>query len=103
MVKPHPDMMIHLEASHRSEGNLVYSINDQNPSRMLLDTIAKLDSTTKDDTYFIGVYPLEPFSADSTPVQLYNIMSGDPSRGTIALEGDSSPVEGERIQASTNS
>ncbi|KAI0092614.1 hypothetical protein BDY19DRAFT_494858 [Irpex rosettiformis] len=81
-----------------SEGNLIHSIDDQNPSRLLLDAIAKLDSTAKDDTYYVGVYPPTSFSACSTPAQLYNIMSGDPSRGTIALEGDSSPTEGERVQ-----
>ncbi len=80
------------------EGNLVHSIDNKNPSRLLLDAIAKLDSAAKDDTYYIGTYSSATYSPGATPDKLYNIMSGDPSRGTLALEGDSSPTEGARVQ-----
>ncbi|KAI0701929.1 hypothetical protein BC835DRAFT_1411196 [Cytidiella melzeri] len=78
-----------------SEGNLVHSIDESNPSRLLLNAIAQLDSTAKDDTYYLGVYTAGLLES---PDRLYTIMSGDPSRGTLALEGDTAPVAGTQVR-----
>ncbi|KAI0316657.1 hypothetical protein OF83DRAFT_1059991 [Amylostereum chailletii] len=81
----------------RSEGNLVHELDAANPSRLLLDSIAALGidgDAAKEDKFFLGVLPDD----STTCSQMYHIMSGDPSRGTIALESDAAPGVGTRVQ-----
>ncbi|KIM66880.1 hypothetical protein SCLCIDRAFT_61631, partial [Scleroderma citrinum Foug A] len=78
-----------------AEGNLIFSINLSNPTRLLLSAIQKRglshsgDSTSvsKEDSFYVGVMS-----------QLYHINSGDPSRGTIALDTSMAPKEGSLVQ-----
>ncbi|TFY73718.1 hypothetical protein EWM64_g10294 [Hericium alpestre] len=78
-----------------SEGNLIQELNNKNPSQLLLDAIQKsgLDgNSVKDHDFYIGVMQ------DGTPAQVYHIMSGDPSRGTIALDSEVAPATGAIVQ-----
>ncbi|KAH9917967.1 uncharacterized protein B0H18DRAFT_883271 [Fomitopsis serialis] len=90
-----------------SEGNLVLALDDENPSRVLLSAIesgrnfsatddqsAKLLKVMKDDTFFLGT--LEP--GTSKIRQVYHIISGDPARGSLAMESDSAPSQGTKVQ-----
>ncbi|KAI0917578.1 hypothetical protein AcW1_007253 [Taiwanofungus camphoratus] len=92
-----------------SEGNLVHSLNNASPSRLLLNVIQKrkssltskdvhspLDVTMKDDQFYLGV--LRQTGGVYEAVELHQITSGDPSRGSFALEGDNAPPEGTRVQ-----
>lgn len=88
-------------------------LNNENPSRLLLAAIQKNGTNDKrsfkDDDFYLGALwgdkvniPFR-FSNISTYFrvqlsQMYHITSGDPSRGTIALESHAAPPEGTVVQ-----
>ncbi|KAK2462768.1 hypothetical protein APHAL10511_005159 [Amanita phalloides] len=79
------------------EGNMVISLDDQNPTQFLLSCIREsglnMDSTFKDDASFLlGVVDNGKLG------QVYNITAGDPSRGTISLDTERSPAQGATVQ-----
>jgi hypothetical protein len=77
-----------------SEGNLVHDLDGANPSKLLLAAIERLhDKPRKDDEYFLGV-----LAADGGVGALHHIISGDPSRGTMALATDNAPLPGTVVQ-----
>ncbi|KIJ62693.1 hypothetical protein HYDPIDRAFT_93917 [Hydnomerulius pinastri MD-312] len=81
-----------------AEGNLILSLDSGNPTRLLLAAIQKhglslSGGTTwvgKEDEFYVGV--VDPQTNEIT--QLHRINSGDPSRGTIALDTGSAPRKG---------
>jgi hypothetical protein len=78
----------------RSEGNLVHELDGSNPSKMLLEAIRRMPTQPhKDDFYFLGIIRNGKLDA------MHTIISGDPSRGTMALETQEAPRKGETIQA----
>ncbi|OCH91133.1 hypothetical protein OBBRIDRAFT_792643 [Obba rivulosa] len=86
-----------------AEGNLIHSLGGANPSRLLLSAIQKANSATKaelsrmkEDQYYLGVLR----GKDSTGgiEQIYHIASGDPSRGSLALDSEAAPGEGAIVQ-----
>ncbi|KAH9829639.1 uncharacterized protein C8Q71DRAFT_717897 [Rhodofomes roseus] len=93
-----------------SEGNLILALDDKNPSRILLaaiesgknfsatdDQSAKLLKIMKDDSFFLGVLDDNAGHGASKIRQVYHITSGDPSRGSLALESESAP-QGATVQ-----
>ncbi|KAJ6512124.1 hypothetical protein C8R47DRAFT_1034095 [Mycena vitilis] len=83
----------------QAEGNLVISLDNKNPTQQLLAAIrasgiklAASDSLKDNDEFSLAT-----LQADE-PYQMSNIISGDPSRGTIALRSLSSPPIGARVQ-----
>lgn len=80
-----------------AEGNLVHEVDGRNPSKILLNAISKL-GTLQDNhhDYYLGVF------ADASPssplVEAYHVTSGDPSRGTMALETEAAPAVGSSVQ-----
>lgn len=75
-----------------SEGNLIVTIDHGNPTRLLLAAMNKYgldgrDVLLKDDEFYVGVM------SDGKVERLHRITSGDPSRGTIALETMSAPPQ----------
>ncbi|KAJ3483644.1 hypothetical protein NLI96_g6173 [Meripilus lineatus] len=88
-----------------SEGNLVHALDESNPSRLLLNAIEKFNSARaegclpldKGDDFYLGV-SCGPTSSKDCIHQVYHIISGDPSRGSIALEGEDSPAPGTRVK-----
>lgn len=108
-----------------SQSNLVHSLAGSNPSKLLLDAIKAAPSrkpidaslNEKDEEYYLG--ELDGKSDASDPLwqckmiwfsdhkqflqvftKVYNIISGDPSRGSLALGGDGGPPIGARVQVS---
>ncbi|GJE91814.1 hypothetical protein PsYK624_079650 [Phanerochaete sordida] len=84
-----------------TEGNMVNALDDQNPSRIILSAVEKLngkptptnvDLGIKEDEFFLGVH------RDGKLYQLYTIQGGDPSRGTIALQSDAAPETGSQVK-----
>ncbi|EMD39702.1 hypothetical protein CERSUDRAFT_92195 [Gelatoporia subvermispora B] len=88
-----------------AEGNLIHSLNGTNPSRLLLSAIQKAGtgattelSRLEEDDYYLGV--LHKKGTEAQIERLYQITSGDPSRGSLALDSDTAPGEGATVQAS---
>nr|GAT50526.1 predicted protein [Mycena chlorophos] len=79
----------------QSEGNLVVALDNKNPTQLLLAAIREkgINLTTPDYEEF----GLATFH-DDQPSQMFVILSGDPSRGTIALRSMSAPPPGSRVQ-----
>ncbi|KAG1822641.1 uncharacterized protein BJ212DRAFT_1263735 [Suillus subaureus] len=80
-----------------SEGNLIVTVDHGNPTRLLLAAMYKhgLDSRNvllKDDEFYVGVM------SGGKVERLHRIISGDPSRGTIALGTMSAPPQGSIIR-----
>ncbi|KAK7054996.1 hypothetical protein VNI00_003459 [Paramarasmius palmivorus] len=82
----------------RAEGNLLNTLDNSNPTRLLLEAIRKagIDAASEDavlfkeeEEFYLGV---------GSGSQIYTITSGDPSRGTIALDTTRAPVAGEKVQ-----
>jgi len=77
----------------RSEGNLVNELDNGNPSKLLIAAIRKhRKGSFKEDDFYLGAFRGDKLN------QVYHIMSGDPSRGTIALESHAAPAEGTTVQ-----
>ncbi|THH19213.1 hypothetical protein EW146_g1907 [Bondarzewia mesenterica] len=79
----------------RSEANLVHELDHGNPSQLLLSAIQKhgIDNeAAKEDEFYLFVL------RQNGRVQVHRIMSGDPTRGTMALESDAAPAEGTLVQ-----
>jgi len=80
----------------RTEGNLINELDNGNPSSLLLAAIRKNGiedrGSFKDDDFYLGAFRGDELS------QIYHITSGDPSRGTIALESHAAPAEGTVVQ-----
>ncbi|KAN0114252.1 hypothetical protein V8E52_006902 [Russula decolorans] len=79
----------------RSEGNLVNELDNRNPTALLICAIeqsALVGKAGKDDAFYLGVL------RDGELWQIHRIMSGAPSRGTMALESDTAPGEGSSVQ-----
>ncbi|KAG0704823.1 hypothetical protein DFH29DRAFT_909971 [Suillus ampliporus] len=80
-----------------SEGNLIFTVDNGNPTRLLLAAMNKhgLDSRDvllKDDEFYVGVM------SNGKVEQLHRITAGDPSRGTIALGTMNAPPQGSIIK-----
>ncbi|RPD66989.1 hypothetical protein L226DRAFT_477042 [Lentinus tigrinus ALCF2SS1-7] len=86
-----------------AEGNLVNALDNANPSRLLLHAIqnhpavaASAEHISKDLQLYLGT--LKQVGVSHQLDQLFYIMSGDPSRGSIALDTDTAPPEGSMVQ-----
>lgn len=92
-----------------SEGNLIQSLDNLNPSRLLLSAIHQQntktksagnlphsDIITKDDHFYMAVLRGTPERHQLR--QLYHITSGDPSRGTLAVESEAAPPRNTLVQ-----
>ncbi|TFK48716.1 hypothetical protein OE88DRAFT_1663806 [Heliocybe sulcata] len=78
-----------------SDGNLVQELDGANPSGLLLNAIRKSgagEGLAQNDEYFMGVLK------DDELWQVYRIMSGDPSRGTMSLESGVAPPVGTSVK-----
>jgi hypothetical protein len=94
----------------------VNELDDGNPSKLLIAAIRKYGikekGSFKDDNFYLGAFRGDKvgiigfgvlLTTMLTSVQLsqvYHIISGDPSRGTIALESHAAPAEGTTVQVS---
>ncbi|KAJ7069943.1 hypothetical protein C8F01DRAFT_976988 [Mycena amicta] len=83
----------------QSEGNLVVTLSNKNPTQLLLAAIRqeKINLDTPDYEEFC-LATLVDDEVGFIPDQMFSILSGDPSRGTIALRSLSSPPPGSRVQ-----
>ncbi|KAJ7459710.1 hypothetical protein FB451DRAFT_1045736 [Mycena latifolia] len=84
----------------QAEGNLVISLDGKNPTQLLLSAIKKsgivsVRSSLKDNDEF-SLATLR--AGEVSPHQMCNIMSGDPSRGTMAVRSMSAPPIGAQVQ-----
>lgn len=108
--------------SYSSEGNLVNSLDNANPSGLLLHALKNHPAVAgtaqgiapelrlyigtlqqKGGGHEVGLHAdmRESSGADCSGQQLVRlsyIMSGDPSRGSIALDTDAAPAEGALVQ-----
>ncbi|RDX53914.1 hypothetical protein OH76DRAFT_1399083 [Lentinus brumalis] len=85
------------------DGNLVNALDNANPSRLLLHAIqnhpavaASAEHISKELRLYLGT--LKQTGTSHRLDQLFYIMSGDPSRGSIALDTDAAPAEGSLVQ-----
>ncbi|KZT28816.1 hypothetical protein NEOLEDRAFT_1129049 [Neolentinus lepideus HHB14362 ss-1] len=79
----------------RSDGNLVQELDGSNPTGLLLNAIRKSgagNGLAQDEEYFLGVL------RNDRLWQVYRIMSGDPSRGTMSLESGVAPPVGASVK-----
>ncbi|ESK96870.1 hypothetical protein Moror_6448 [Moniliophthora roreri MCA 2997] len=82
----------------KAEGNLINTLDNSNPTRLLLEAIRQggIDATSEDAVLFKE--DEEFYLSVGAGSQIYNITSGDPSRGTIALNTTRAPSVGEKVQ-----
>ncbi|TDL23219.1 hypothetical protein BD410DRAFT_787541 [Rickenella mellea] len=82
------------------EGNLIHELDGSNPSQLLLNAIRSRGLTgeiMKSDDFFVGM--LDSQTADQSKFhRVYRIQSGDPARGSIALESDATPSQNWSVQ-----
>lgn len=102
--------------SPSSQGNLVHTLNNANPSKLLTSAITSRSKTrtmvnSKEEDFYLGllaedrqvgaVLPVVASSRSTVPQsfeKIYTITSGDPSRGSLALDGEDSPPAGSRVK-----
>ncbi|KAJ7211494.1 hypothetical protein B0H12DRAFT_1033472 [Mycena haematopus] len=88
----------------KAEGNLVISLDNKNPTQLLLAAIQAAGVVPRSESGLFedgDVFALATLRADK-PHQMSAIMSGDPSRGTIALRSMSAPPVGSWVQVILN-
>ncbi|KDQ14263.1 hypothetical protein BOTBODRAFT_32737 [Botryobasidium botryosum FD-172 SS1] len=86
-----------------SQSNMVHTLDNANPSQMLVNLLnqksahgASAANIRKEDEYYLGLLRSE---GDSNMWErVYRITSGNPSRGSLSIEGDSELPEGSRVQ-----
>ncbi|KAL4249277.1 hypothetical protein ABKN59_008404 [Abortiporus biennis] len=89
-----------------SEGNMVHSLDALDAAGLMLDLVRKFNDSkalgdekplTYEDHFYLS---LEQDSHDKLDniQRIWKITSGDPSRGSISLEGDDSPPEGSTVK-----
>ncbi|KAK1232380.1 hypothetical protein PQX77_004502, partial [Marasmius sp. AFHP31] len=85
----------------RAEGNLINTLDNSNPTRLLLRAIqtAGIDSTSEaailfkeEEEFYLGVLQNHKIT------QIFGVMSGDTSRGTIALNTTRAPPLGAKVR-----
>ncbi|KAJ7164562.1 hypothetical protein C8R43DRAFT_987490 [Mycena crocata] len=83
----------------QAEGNLVITLDNKNPTQLLLKAIETVGIKTlaSDSLKDNDEFSLATLEAGE-PQQMCNIMSGDPSRGTMALRSMSAPPIGAQVQ-----
>ena len=77
--------------------NLVNELDSLNPTALLVSAIEKSAPSrkvAKDNEFYLGVL------RDGDLWQVHRIMSGGPSRGTLALETEAAPGEGTSARVS---
>ncbi|KZT31892.1 hypothetical protein SISSUDRAFT_1067368 [Sistotremastrum suecicum HHB10207 ss-3] len=81
-----------------SDGNLIHTLGGANPTRILmkwLEDTHKPATLTKDVNIYLAILS----SSANEPIQrLYGITSGDPGRGSIALDAQVGHLTGRRVQ-----
>lgn len=80
----------------QSEGNLVTSVDSQNPTKLLLSQLQSLSKgllSIFEEEYFLAV-----LDETERPVEMHTISAGDPSRGTISLKTVTAPPPGTKVQ-----
>ena len=73
-------------------------LDNRNPTALLVSAIEKsavYGKAAKEDEFYLGVL------RDEDLWQVHRIMSGGPSRGTMALETETAPGEGTSVQVSS--
>ena len=78
------------------EGNLVNTINNANPTKLLLSDIRKAGL----DGSGIEQYSLGVVLPDNKIGRTYRITAGDPSRGSLSLDSQRAPDPGTLVQVS---
>jgi small ligand-binding sensory domain FIST len=90
-----------------STGNIVESLNNSNPTRILLQALEKSTSVKASSmASYASIHPLLHESvflgtvdpSSGKPMRMYKITAGDPSRGPLSLEVGRAPSPGESIQ-----
>ena len=74
-------------------------MDNRNPVSLLVSAIeesALIGKAAKDDEFYLGV--LRDGDGDGELSQVHHIMSGGPSRGTMALETETAPGKGTPVQ-----
>ncbi|KAI0078223.1 hypothetical protein K474DRAFT_1660659 [Panus rudis PR-1116 ss-1] len=87
-----------------SGGNLIHTIDNSNPSAMLLRAISEhelmkgkaFNVEFRTSHFYVG--EVSGSANDIKPHRIYRITSGDPGRGTISLEGNEAPAVGSLVQ-----
>ena len=72
-------------------------LDNRNPTALLVSAIEKISLSgekAKDDEFYLGVL------RDGDLWQVHRVMSGGPSRGTMALETETAPGEDTSVQVS---
>jgi len=72
-------------------------LDNRNPITLLVSAIeesALIGKTANDDEFYLGVLR----DGDGELSQVHHIMSGGPSRGTMALETETAPGKGTPVQ-----
>ncbi|EJU05301.1 hypothetical protein DACRYDRAFT_113459 [Dacryopinax primogenitus] len=94
-----------------ARGNLLHRLNDTSPTQFLLDCIPRMQQRgasqeqaesgflSKEDEFFVGIpFDVEPQNLQTGYQRVYRITSGDPAKGTMALDADDGPPIGTRVQ-----
>ncbi|KAF8257491.1 hypothetical protein EI94DRAFT_1817694 [Lactarius quietus] len=78
------------KTTYKSEGNLISELDNANPTELLISAME--NSAAKGDQFYMDVL------RDGELWQLHHILTGGPSRGTMALDTETAPVEGTSVQ-----
>ncbi|KAF9446373.1 hypothetical protein P691DRAFT_804022 [Macrolepiota fuliginosa MF-IS2] len=84
----------------QSEGNMVNTLDNDNPTQILLSAIKRsgLDTHVSGSFKEEEQFSLGAVSSDGNIDRVYRITAGDPSRGSISVDSPSAPIPGTRVQ-----
>jgi hypothetical protein len=72
-------------------------LDNRNPIALLISAVeesVRIGKAAKNDEFYLGVLR----NGNGEPRQVHHIMSGGPSRGTMALETETAPGKGTPVQ-----
>ncbi|KAI8064791.1 uncharacterized protein B0P05DRAFT_554296 [Gilbertella persicaria] len=84
----------------RCRGNIILDLDEAGATGLLLKLIHSGNKISKDEEFYLGIYPLGDSSEENVTVS--RITSGDPSRGNMSVDTTADLQVGQTVQVSSH-
>ncbi|KAG0193568.1 hypothetical protein DFQ28_004460 [Apophysomyces sp. BC1034] len=84
----------------RCRGNIILDLDEAGATGLLLELIrqGKSAQISKDEEFYLGVYPSGQIELDNTTMSINRVTSGDPSRGNMSVDTTEDLKVGQVVQ-----
>ncbi|KAI7871472.1 hypothetical protein BDF14DRAFT_1761388 [Spinellus fusiger] len=98
----HPSLLPIGKPMHitRCRGNIILDLDQAGATGLLLELIKNKQNSliSKDETFYLGIYPPEDTTMEPSKMTVCRVTSGDPSRGNMSVDTTVDLQEGQVVQ-----